>query len=65
MEALARKVTAGVDKKGGDVDMFGHETKSTLEERMGDLARELELVETVQNEFKTHSHFYYQRRQPS
>ena len=39
--ADGKKVTAGIDKIGGDVDMFGFEDKLTLSERKARLEKEL------------------------
>jgi hypothetical protein len=45
--ADGKKVTFGIDSKGGDVDMFGHEGGQTLTERKQKLNRNLALIKEV------------------
>ena len=45
--ADGKQVTSGIDSKGGDVDMFGHEGGQTLTERKQKLNRNLALIKEV------------------
>jgi hypothetical protein len=45
--ADGKQVTSGIDSKGGDVDMFGHEGVQTLTERKQKLNRNLALIKEV------------------
>ena len=47
MCADAKKVTAGVNKHGGDVDMFGHEAEPTLNDRKDGLQSDLKFVDEI------------------
>lgn len=48
MCADAKKVTAGVNKNGGDVDMFGHGAEPTLNDRKDGLQSDLQFVDEIQ-----------------
>ena len=50
--ADGKKVTSGIDSKGGDVDMFGHEGGQTLTERKQKLNRNLALIKEVKERFQ-------------
>lgn len=47
MCADAKRVTAGVNKHGGDVDMFGHEEGGTLQEKKQQLEATCQLVDST------------------
>lgn len=47
--ADAKKVTAGIDTKGGDVDMFGHERNGKLTERKERLFNDIEKIDENKN----------------
>lgn len=51
MCADAKKVTAGVDKVGGDVDMFGYEDGTSLRERNRSLEEETLRIEEIKGSF--------------
>lgn len=45
--ADAKKVSVGVNKHGGDVDMFGHEAEPTLNDRKDGLQSDLQFVDEI------------------
>lgn len=47
--ADAKNVTAGIDTKGGDVDMFGHERNGKLTERKERLFNDIEKIDENKN----------------
>jgi hypothetical protein len=46
--ADAKKVTAGIDRQGGDVDLFGFEDGETLAERQKRLSNELQSLKEIE-----------------
>lgn len=54
MCADAKKVTAGVDKVGGDVDMFGYEDGTSLRERNRSLEEETLRIEEIKGSFTSY-----------
>ena len=50
MCADAKKVTAGVNKHGGDVDIFRHEAETTLNDRKDGLQSDLQFVDEITSE---------------
>lgn len=54
MCADAKKVTAGVDKVGGDVDMFGYENGTSLRERNRSLEEETLRIEEIKGSFTSY-----------
>lgn len=47
--ADAKKVPAGIDTKGGDVDMFGHERGETLTERKEKLSHDVKKINEIKS----------------